>query len=154
MRKIPLVPRATCMHSCLWKNNINNLFVVFGLLFQSWHISETWHWWCIDDWRVPESFPLPCKSKQNHILVKRRVRDYSGIWRCVGRCTEPKCSTAWEQHVHNSHGETSTFEGVLQQSSWVKHTLIDSISELIIWKRNWLVIPVTCVKFKSAFLHA
>ena len=92
------------------------LFVVLGLLFQSWHISETWHWWCINDWRVTESFPLPCKSKQNHILVKRRVRDYSGIWRCVGRCTEPKCSTAWEQHVHNSHREASTFEGVFLNS--------------------------------------
>ena len=30
----------------------------------------------------------------------------------------------------------------------------DSINELIIWKINPLVVPVTKVKLKSAFLHA
>ena len=30
----------------------------------------------------------------------------------------------------------------------------DSISELIIWKMNPLVVPVTGVKFKASFLHA
>ena len=30
----------------------------------------------------------------------------------------------------------------------------DSVSELIIWKMNPLVVPVTGVKFKVAFLHA
>ena len=30
----------------------------------------------------------------------------------------------------------------------------DSIKELIIWKMNPLVVSVTSVKFKSAFLHA
>ena len=30
----------------------------------------------------------------------------------------------------------------------------DSISELIIWKMNPLVVPVTSVKFKSELLHA
>ena len=30
----------------------------------------------------------------------------------------------------------------------------DSINELIIWKMNPLVVPVTGVKFKAAFLHA
>ena len=30
----------------------------------------------------------------------------------------------------------------------------DSINELIIWKMNPLVVPVTKVKLKSAFLHA
>ena len=30
----------------------------------------------------------------------------------------------------------------------------DSISELIIWKMKPLVVPVTGVKFKAAFLHA
>ena len=40
------------------------------------------------------------------------------------------------------------------QSNQVKRTLQDSISELIIWKMNPLVVPVTGVKFKAAFLHA
>ena len=30
----------------------------------------------------------------------------------------------------------------------------DSINELNIWKMNLLIVPVTIVKFKSAFLHA
>ena len=41
----------------------------------------------------------------------------------------------------------------LLQSRQVKHTPQDSINELIIWKMNPLVVPVTSVKFKSAFLH-
>ena len=40
------------------------------------------------------------------------------------------------------------------QSRQVKRTPQDSINELIIWKMNALVVPVTSVKFKSAFLHA
>ena len=40
------------------------------------------------------------------------------------------------------------------QSNQVKHTPQDSISELIIWKINPLVVPVTGVKLKAAFLHA
>ena len=40
------------------------------------------------------------------------------------------------------------------QSKQVKHTPQDSISELIIWKMNPLVVPITGVKFKAAFLHA
>ena len=40
------------------------------------------------------------------------------------------------------------------QSNQVKRTPQDAISELIIWKMKPLVIPVTSVKFKVAFLHA
>ena len=40
------------------------------------------------------------------------------------------------------------------QSRQVKHTPQDSINELIIWKMNPVVVSVTSVKFKSAFLHA
>ena len=40
------------------------------------------------------------------------------------------------------------------QSNQVKHTPQDSISELIIWKMNPLVVPITGVKFKAAFLQA
>ena len=40
------------------------------------------------------------------------------------------------------------------QSRQVKRTPQDSIIELIIWKMNPLVDPVTGVKFKAAFLHA
>ena len=40
------------------------------------------------------------------------------------------------------------------QSNQVKRTPQDSISELIIWKMNPLVVPVTGVKFKAAFLQA
>ena len=40
------------------------------------------------------------------------------------------------------------------QSKQVKRTPQDSINELIIWKMNPLVVPVTGVKFKAAFLHA
>ena len=40
------------------------------------------------------------------------------------------------------------------QSNQVKRTPQDSINELIIWKTNPLVVPVTGVKFKAAFLHA
>ena len=40
------------------------------------------------------------------------------------------------------------------QSKQVKRTPQDSINELIIWKMNPLVVPVTCVKFKSKLLHA
>ena len=36
----------------------------------------------------------------------------------------------------------------------VKHTLQDSVHELIIWKMNPLVVPVTSVKFKSELPHA
>ena len=39
------------------------------------------------------------------------------------------------------------------QSNQVKRTPQDSISELIIWKINPLVVPVTGVKFKAVFLH-
>ena len=40
------------------------------------------------------------------------------------------------------------------QSNKVKPTTQDSINELIIWKMNPLVVPVTGVKFKAVFLHA
>ena len=40
------------------------------------------------------------------------------------------------------------------QSKQVKRTPQDSINELIIWKMNPLVVPVTGVKFKSELLHA
>ena len=40
------------------------------------------------------------------------------------------------------------------QSNQVKRTPQDSINELIIWKMNPLVVPVTGVKFKAVFLHA
>ena len=40
------------------------------------------------------------------------------------------------------------------QSRQVKHTPQGSINEFVIWKMNLLVVPVTSVKFKSAFLHA
>ena len=40
------------------------------------------------------------------------------------------------------------------QSNQVKRTPQDSINELIILKTNPLVVPVTGVKFKAAFLHA
>ena len=39
------------------------------------------------------------------------------------------------------------------QSKQVKRTPQDSINELIIWKMNVLVVPVTSVKFKSELLH-
>ena len=39
-------------------------------------------------------------------------------------------------------------------SRQVKRTPQDSINELNIWKMNLLILPVTIVKFKSAFLHA
>ena len=39
------------------------------------------------------------------------------------------------------------------QSNQVQRTPQDSISELIIWKMKPLVVPVTGVKFKAAFLH-
>ena len=41
----------------------------------------------------------------------------------------------------------------LLQSNQVKRTPQDSINELIIWKMNPLVVPVTGVKFKAAFMH-
>ena len=37
------------------------------------------------------------------------------------------------------------------QSKQVKNTLQDSINELIIWKMNPLVVPVSFVKFKAHF---
>ena len=40
------------------------------------------------------------------------------------------------------------------QSRQVKRTPQDSINELIIWKMNPLVVPVTGVKFNAAFPHA
>ena len=40
------------------------------------------------------------------------------------------------------------------QSKQVKHTPQDSSNELIIWKMNPLVVPVTSVKLKSELLHA
>ena len=40
------------------------------------------------------------------------------------------------------------------QSRQVKRTPQDSTTELIIWKMNLSVIPITTVKFKSAFQHA
>ena len=43
---------------------------------------------------------------------------------------------------------------LLLQSKQVKRTPQDSINELIIWKMNPLVVPVTGVKFKSELLHA
>ena len=45
----------------------------------------------------------------------------------------------------------SLFPGQLRQ---VKRTLQDSINELIIRKMNPLVVAVTSVKIKAAFLHA
>ena len=42
----------------------------------------------------------------------------------------------------------------LLQSKQVKRTPQDSVNELIIWKTNPLVVPVTSVKFKSELLHA
>ena len=40
------------------------------------------------------------------------------------------------------------------QSKQVKRTPQDSINELIIWKMNPVVVPVTSVKFKSELLYA
>ena len=48
--------------------------------------------------------------------------------------------------------DESTF--FVLQSNQVKRTPQDSINELIIWKMNPLVVPVTGVKFKAVFLHA
>ena len=39
------------------------------------------------------------------------------------------------------------------QSKQVKGTPQDSINELIVWKMNPLVIPITGVKFKSELLY-
>ena len=49
---------------------------------------------------------------------------------------------------------TSCYFKFALQSRQVKRTPQDSINELNIWKMNLLIIPVTIVKFKSAFLHA
>ena len=46
-----------------------------------------------------------------------------------------------------------SIEGDLQ-SRQIKHTPIDSVNELIIWKMNLLVIAATRIKFKSALLYA
>ena len=46
------------------------------------------------------------------------------------------------------------FRTLLVQSRQVKRTPQDSINESIIWKIYPLVVPVTSVKFKSAFLYA
>ena len=40
------------------------------------------------------------------------------------------------------------------QSRQVKRTPQDPINELIIWKMKPLVVPLTGVKFKAAFLQA
>ena len=42
----------------------------------------------------------------------------------------------------------------LLQLRQVKRTSQDSTNELIIWKMNPLVAPVTSVKFRLAFVHA
>ena len=47
-----------------------------------------------------------------------------------------------------------SINGFFLQSKQIKRTLQDSINELIIWKVNPLVVPVTGVKFESEFLHA
>ena len=57
-----------------------------------------------------------------------------------GKLTEFKCKDIYDN-------------GNLQ-SKQVKRTPQDSINELIIWKMNPLVVPVTSVKFKSELLHA
>ena len=49
---------------------------------------------------------------------------------------------------------TSCYFKFALQSRQVKRTPQDSINELNIWKMNPLIVPVTIVKFKSAFLHA
>ena len=43
---------------------------------------------------------------------------------------------------------------IILLSKQVKRTPQDSINELIIWKMNPLIVPVTSVKFKSELLHA
>ena len=48
---------------------------------------------------------------------------------------------------------TSRYFKFALQSRQVKRTPQDSISELNIWKMNPLIIPVTIVKIKLAFLH-
>ena len=47
-----------------------------------------------------------------------------------------------------------SINGFFLQSKQVKRTLQVSINELIIWKMNPLVVPVSFVKFKAAFLLA
>ena len=49
---------------------------------------------------------------------------------------------------------TSRYFKFALQSRQVKRTPQDSINELNIWKMNPLIVPVTIVKFNSAFLHA
>ena len=49
---------------------------------------------------------------------------------------------------------TSRYFNFALQSRQVKCTPQDSSNELNIWKMNPLIVPVTIVKFKSAFLHA
>ena len=56
--------------------------------------------------------------------------------------------------LKNSEITTYAIDIELLQSKQVKRNPQDSINELIIWKMNPLVVPVTSVKFKSELLHA
>ena len=60
-----------------------------------------------------------------------------------------------KSNPRDSHFKAEDLHGTYQylQSNQVKRTPQDSINELIISEMNPLVVPVTGVKFKAAFLH-
>ena len=72
-----------------------------------------------------------------------------GLCRQVNSVLKSLLSTLTNTQI--SSGST-TCNNVLQ-SNQVKRTPQDSINELIISEMNPLVVPVTGVKFKAAFLH-
>ena len=72
-------------------------------------------------------------------------------WDCYPKCLFLKDKNTvqkiemdvWKSYIISTH----------LQSKQVKRTPQDSINELILWKMNPLVVAVSFVKFKSAFLH-
>ena len=67
-------------------------------------------------------------------------------WSSVTDCPFRKRSLPFLKHLE-------IFWPVIESVSVTVQAGQDSINESIIWKINRLVVPVTSVKFKSAFLH-
>ena len=98
------------------------------------------------------SIKAPSSRQYSTSVSLNRLFNATIAWNKVKfTCNKYTIHLHWESNVHSIYNSLYAY---LLQSNQVKRIPQDSISELIIWKMNPLVVPITGVKFKAAFLHA
>ena len=95
------------------------------------------------------------KSAKNHayVLNSKFLRKWWFAKKCIIRAVTRNIHM--QQVIISATSHVLTIKDLSKlQSKQVKRTPQDSINELIIWKMNPLVVPVTGVKFNAAVLQA